>query len=161
MKFSKNRLIGIGIIFLLFLFSACGTLNRARITPEEALRKRVTAYWDARVQGDNEKAYELLEPDAKQTIGLATYVKRTSYSIIVNYKIHDIKVDLENNDATVRVERSFRIRPGVIPIKIDKTLEQTADSRWVFVDGIWYMRYASPKLNFKRPPPAQAGDAKN
>ena len=161
MKFSKNRLIGIGIIFLLFLSSACGTLNSARITPEEALRKRVTGYWDARVQGDTEKAYELLEPDAKQTIGLATYGKRTSHAIIVNYKIHDIKVDLENNDATVRVERSFRIRPGVVPINVDKTLEQTADSRWVFVDGIWYMRYASPQLNFMRPSSDQAGDEKH
>jgi len=161
MKFSKNRLIGIGIIFLFFLFSACGTLNRARITPEEALQKRVTAYWDARVQGDTEKAYELLEPNAKQTTALETYARKTRFSIILNYKIHDLKVDLENNEATVRVERSFRIRPGSIPYNIDKTLEQTANSRWVFVDGRWYMSYASPPLNFMSPPSDQAKDKKN
>jgi len=161
MKFSKNRFISISIILLFFLFSACAAINRARMTPEEALHKRVTAYWDARVQGETEKAYELLEPKAKKTTPLATYAKRTNHSIILNYKIHELKVDRENNQATVRVERSFRIKPGIIPIPIDQTLEQASETQWVLVKGTWYMSYGSPVFNFMTSPSKPAGDKKN
>ncbi len=154
MRLSKNnnRLFFVYIIFSFFLLSGCQTLNKAKISPEDALRNRVTAYWDARVQDQPEKAYEMIEPDAKQSLGLSTYTKRTSQSKILSYKIEDITVDSENREATVRVARSFRIKPGVIPINIDKPLQQTADSKWVCIDGQWYMKYAVlPQFNFGNP----------
>ena len=53
----------IGIVFFALLFASCGGLyNKTTMSPEEALRSRVITYWDARVKGSPEKAYELLAP---------------------------------------------------------------------------------------------------
>jgi len=138
----------IGIVFFALLFASCGGLyNKTTMSPEEALRSRVITYWDARVNDSPEKAYELLDPDARKATNLASYMRRTSHSSILSYKIHDINVDLKRNEGTVRVEHSFRIRPGTIPINIPDALNHTADDLWVLVDGQWYKSYSPPALN--------------
>lgn len=153
MKFAVKSVLGIGLIFVVLMLNACGHLNRTRLAPEEALKERVTAYWDARVEGNSQKAYELLVPEARRALTLSTYANRTKHSEIVTYSVQDIAIDSENNEATVRVERSFRIKPGAIPVKIDQTLDQTTDDRWVLVDGEWYMYYAVfPTFDFTGPP---------
>ena len=146
----------IGIVFLALLFASCGgLLNKTTMSPEEALRSRVIAYWDARVNDSPEKAYELLDPDARKATNLATYIRRTSHSSILSYKIHDISVDLKKNEGTVRVERSIRIRPGAVAVNIPGELNQTADERWVLVDGQWYMSYSPPGMSFENLPARQ------
>ena len=160
MKLCNNNCIRIAIILFVFLFSACAAFQRMRMTPEEALTKRVTEYWDARVQGDTETAYELLEPKAKKITPLATYARRTNHSVILDYTIHEINVDPENNEAVVRVERSFRIKPGIIPITVDETLKQDSETPWVLVDGTWYRSYDSPGLNFMTSPVKPARERK-
>ena len=157
----KCPISGIGLVFLALIFASCGVLfNKTTMSPEEALRSRVTAYWDARVNASPEKAYELLDPDSRKTTSLASYSRRTSHSIILSYKIHDITVDLKKNEGTVRVERSFRIRPGAIPINIPDALDQTADEPWVLVDGQWYMTYSPPGVNFMNLPARQPENRK-
>jgi uncharacterized protein YchJ len=151
----------IGVVFLILLFASCAiSPSKATISPEEVLRSRVSAYWAARVNGSPEKAYELLDPDSRKTTSLASYSQRTSHSIILSYEIHDINVDLKKNEATVRVERRFRVRPGAIPINIPAAMEQTSDDLWVLVDGEWYMKYSPPGLNFMRLPTTQPENRK-
>lgn len=150
--------IGIALLLTLLMSSCAGLSGKPKLSPEEALRSRVAAYWDARVAGAPEKAYEILEPDARKTISLGSYCRKTGNSIILSYKIHDIKLDPQGSEAMVRVERSFRIRPGAIPINIDKTLEQTGNEPWVLVDGEWYMVYSPPGVNFMLPPQRQRED---
>jgi uncharacterized protein YchJ len=157
----KCPINGIGLVILALMFASCGGLfNKSKMSPEEALRSRVSAYWDARVNGSPEKAYELLDPDSRKTTSLASYSQRTSHSIILSYEIHDINVDLKKNEATVRVERRFRVRPGAIPINIPAAMEQTSDDLWVLVDGEWYMKYSPPGLNFMRLPTTQPENRK-
>lgn len=144
---------GIKLIFFLLVFlSFNGCYLKRGMMPEESLRSRVAAYWDARVQGDNEKAYDLIEPGAKENISMAGYARRTAHSTIIDYNIRDIKIDSAENEAVVQVERSFKINPGIIPIKIDETLHQTSSDKWVFVDGQWYMVYGFPGFNLMNLP---------
>ena len=83
-------------IILIILLVACSNfLSKNRIQPEEALRNRVEAYWDARLQGSYEKAYELLEPKAKEVISLASYGNRTGKSDILAYEIMELDLDLK------------------------------------------------------------------
>jgi hypothetical protein len=157
----KWSMSGIGLVFLALMFASCGVfLNKTTMSPEEALRSRVTAYWDARVKDSPEKAYELLDPDARKATNLASYIRRTSHSSILSYKIHDINVDLKKNEGTVRVEHSFRIRPGAIPINIPDALNHTADDLWVLVDGQWYKSYSPPALNSINLPTRQPENGK-
>jgi len=142
-----------GTILLILMLTACtGLLQTSRVPSEEALRSRVSAYWDARVQGSPEKAYELLEPKAKEVTSLGAYYNRTNKSDILSYEIQNIDMHLEDNEAMVRLKRSFKIKPGAIPINVDKILEQTSEDRWVFIDGKWYSAYAFPALNFLKSP---------
>lgn len=142
-----------GTILLIFFLTACTCLlQTSRVPPEEALRSRVSAYWDARVQGSPEKAYELLEPKAKEVTSLGAYDNRTNKSDILSYEIQNIDMHLEDNEAMVLVKRSFKIKPGAIPININKIMEQTSEDRWVFIDGKWYSAYATPALNFLKSP---------
>jgi hypothetical protein len=146
-----------GLIFFALTFASCSVLsNKTTTSPEEALRSRVSVYWDARVKDTPEKAYELLDPDSRKATSFASYSRRISHSTIVSYKIHDVTVDLKNKKGTVQVERSFRILPGVIPINIDQELSQTTDDEWILVDGQWYMTYYPPAgLNFMNLPGKQ------
>ena len=141
------------IIFL--VFASCALHNN--IAPEDALRVRVQAYWDARVEGSAEKAYQLLEPDARQRVGLGTYAHRAGQSEILSYEIEKIDLDMQTESAVVQVKRSFRIKPGAVPIRIDQDLEQTGREQWVLVDGQWYMSYGLPNFNLFNKP-ARKGD---
>lgn len=148
MKFSqKSSAVLVFSIFLSLFFASSCALIRS-VPPEEALRHRVQAYWDARVEGSIEKAYELLEPEARETISLVSYAKKAGQAEILSYNIEDLELNLPSNSATVRVKRDFRIKPGAIPIKMDKVLEQTGTERWVLVEDRWYMSYAVPNLDF-------------
>ena len=111
------------------------------------------AYWDARVEGSAEKAYKLLEPEARQRIGLGTYAHRAGQSEILNYEIENIDMDMETKSAGVRVKRNFKIKPGVVPIKIDNVLEQTGQEQmglggWTMVYVLW----VCPNLDFLQKP---------
>lgn len=125
------------------LLISCSTLNRHGLT-KDALRERVTAYWDARVKGDVESAYNLVDPRARKTVSLATYVRRTSQFIIVDYEIKKISADPGAKTASVRVQRSFKINPGApVPFRFDKILKQVDDMQWVQYKGKWYMSYGN------------------
>jgi hypothetical protein len=148
----KWPISGIGVVFMALLFVSCAiSPNKAMLSPEEALRKRVAAYWEARVEGAPEKAYELIDPESRKTTSLASYSQRTSHSSILSYKIHDLNLDLKNDKAIARVERSFRIRPGFIRIDIPDALDQTSDDLWVLLDGEWYMNYSPPGIFINEP----------
>ena len=136
-----------------FIFLVCASCAlRSNIAPEDALRARVLAYWDARVEGSAEKAYQLLEPDARQRVSLGTYAHRAGHSEILSYEIEKIDLNMQTESAVVQVKRSFRIKPGAVPIRIDQDLEQTGQERWVLMDGQWYMSYGMPKLDFLKKP---------
>ncbi len=138
------------LVFIFLVFASCAP--HSNIAPEDALRTRVQAYWDARVEGSAEKAYQLLEPDAKQRVSLGTYAHRSGQSEILSYEIEKIDLDMPAESAVVQVRRSFRIKPGVVPIRIDQDLEQTGHERWVLMDGQWYMSYGLPKLDLIKKP---------
>lgn len=139
----------IGCIMTLIL-SSCATFTKVQLSPEQALRQRVATYWEARIKGDPEGAYELLVPLARKAVSLGAYAKRTSSFKILDYRIESVSMGPDNKEAVVRVWRSFKIKSSAVPIRIDKVLEQTGESRWLLVKGKWYMEYnLLPPPNFK------------
>lgn len=140
----------IGCIMALIL-SSCATFTKVQLSPEQALRQRVATYWEARIKGDPEGAYELLVPLAREAVSLGVYAMRTSSFKILDYRIESVSMGPDNKEAVVRVWRSFKIKSTAVPIRIDKVLEQTSESRWFLVKGKWYMEYnLLPPLNFKK-----------
>ncbi len=149
-----NRHLYFAAIACLLVFSgACSHFQQYNLTPEEALQKRVAAYWEALIEGDREKAFAFIEPKAQKTYNRDRFCSGMSNFDFLSYEIKEIK--LEDTRALVGVERTFNIQPGVIPIQFKDPVRQMRTDVWVQIDGIWYAAYERPKTLFpggpKRP----------
>ena len=149
-----NRHLYFAAIACLLVFSgACSHFQQYNLTPEEALQKRVAAYWEALIEGDREKAFAFIEPKAQKTYNRDRFCSGMSNFDFLSYEIKEIK--LEDTRALVGVERTFNIQPGVIPIQFKDPVRQMSTDAWVQIDGIWYAAYERPKTLFpggpKRP----------
>jgi hypothetical protein len=116
------------------------------LTPEEALRKRVAAYWETLIAGNLEEAFNFIEPKGQNTQNRHRFTAGMGNFVFLNYKIEDIK--LEGDRASVRVKRTFKIQPGSIPLKMKETASQIIADPWVRINDIWYAAYEKPKPPF-------------
>ena len=149
-----NRHLYFAAIACLLVFSgACSHFQQYNLTPEEALQKRVAAYWEALIEGDQDKAFAFIEPKAQKTYNRDRFCSGMRNFNFLSYEIKEIK--LEDTRAFVSVERIFNIQPWVIPIQFKDPVTQMMTDAWVQIDGIWYAAYGKPKTLFpggpKRP----------
>jgi hypothetical protein len=139
-----NRHLYFAAIACLLVFSgACSHFQQYNLTPEEALQKRVAAYWETLINGDQEEAFLLIEPKARKTSNRDRFCSGMRNFDFLSYEIKDIK--LEDTRALVRVERTFKIQPWAIPLQLKDPISQTQTDEWVQIDGIWYAAYGRPK----------------
>jgi hypothetical protein len=143
------------LVCLLLFSGACTHFQQYNLTPEEALRKRVAAYWEALIEGDQEKAFAFVEPKARKTSNRDRFCSGMKNFDFLSYEIKEIK--LEDTRALVRVERIFNIQPWVIPIQFKDPISQTQTDEWVRMDGIWYAAYGRPKTLFPGGPKRPTG----
>lgn len=128
---------------LLVFSGACSHFQQYNLTPEEALQKRVAAYWEALIEGDREKAFLFIEPKAQKTSNCDRFCSGMRNFDFLSYEIKEIK--LEDTRALVCVERTFKIQPWVIPLQLTDPISQTQTDEWVQINGIWYAAYERPK----------------
>ena len=126
--------------------SACSHLSKKSLTPEEALRKRVATYWETLIAGDLEEAFNFIEPKGQKIQNRSRFTVGMGNFIFLSYKIEDIK--LEGNRALVRVKRTFKLQPGLIPIEIKEPAIQTLTDPWVRINDIWYAAYGNSRTPF-------------
>jgi hypothetical protein len=138
------------IVCLFAYLSACSQLWKKSLTPEEALRKRVAAYWDTLITGDLEEAFNFIEPKGQNFQNRSRFTAGMSNFIFLSYSIEDIK--LEGDRASVRVKRTFNLQPGLIPLKIKEPASQTLTDPWVRINDIWYAAYGIPRPQFLEDP---------
>jgi hypothetical protein len=131
-------------------FSACSHFSKQTLTPEEALRKRVAAYWETLIAGDLEEAFNFIEPKGQKTQNRSRFIAGMGNFIFLSYRIEDIT--MEGYRASVRVKRTFKIQPGFIPIVIKEPASQTLTDPWVQINDIWYAAYGKPRPPFPNDP---------
>ena len=106
-------------------------------SPEEALRERVSAYYQALIAGDYKGAYEFFTPGYRST-----------WSATDHYQIHPIigtwlsaevlSVDCVSEYACdVMVSTRFRFSQNVEPIG-GQEVPMDTKHRWLYTDGQWY-----------------------
>ncbi len=111
-------------------------------TVKEALQRRVNAYWNARIKDEMKVAYGFIYPPLKNDMRFDIYAGERKNFKILGFKVENILIDPNNKTALVLVEKVFKVKPGVLPVKIDKTaLKQANYAHWVLYEGEWYMRY--------------------
>jgi hypothetical protein len=134
------------IICSFAFLNACSHLSKKSLTPEEALRKRVATYWETLIAGNLEEAFIFIEPKGQKIQNRSRFIAGMGNFIFLSYKIEDIK--LEGNRALVRVKRTFKLQPGLIPIEIKEPAIQTLTDPWVRINDIWYAAYGNSRTPF-------------
>jgi hypothetical protein len=99
----------------------------------EAFRERVQAYWQHRVDGKIEQAYQFELPAYREKTSILQY--GNSYKIMkyLEANVREVRVEGEKGKAQI----------GVIYIMLfnrlmNKHLTKTEEENWVNIKGVWY-----------------------
>jgi len=115
---------------------ALGTLTAgcaALQSPEESLKERAQAYWNAKKINDALSAYKYEDISLQAEQNVQNYAKRTSS---IEYRVAEVKgVKLTSaNEGEVTVDLSYTL-PGTI---ITKPISTSIRDYWIEIDGQWY-----------------------
>lgn len=106
-------------------------------TPEEALRERVTAYFQALVAEDYRKAYEFFAPGYRSTWSVTDHYQ--IHPVIGTYLKGDVlAIHCPSEDVCdVTVSTRYRFNDDVEPLG-GQELPMDMKYRWLMTDGEWY-----------------------
>jgi hypothetical protein len=105
-----------------------------------ALRERAAEFWAARVSGDAEKQWQLLEPRGKGRISAQEYGASPTGGKYLAYKVEDAVI--KGYFATVKVRllvQQYIQAPGPPPPLVPQTT--VVEDGWVRIRGVWYRRF--------------------
>lgn len=105
----------------------------------EALRERAAAFWAARVAGDIQTQWELLEPRGRGRLTAQEYAAGRGG---VKYLAHQIEsATAQGFFGTVKVKLIFQ--PALPPSAASRSVPPQAgvvEDGWVRIGGVWYRR---------------------
>ena len=126
------------IVFLGGLWGCAGTAVRKE---SDRVAERVNAYWEARVKDDVETMYKYEEFSVTKETTLIDYARRRTVARILGFRIEDISLNQEGDEARVEVEVKHRwLLPGMPSREgVSNTVET-----WVLLENDWYRKYRPP-----------------
>ncbi|MFZ5580743.1 MAG: hypothetical protein ACOZAQ_09825 [Pseudomonadota bacterium] len=137
---SRRKLLGVLALAALGLGSGCAMLQ----TPEESLRERAQAFWDARKLGDDVTAYKYEELSKRPESTLQNYLKGRAAMEYRRIDIKSVRI-VSPTEAEVILDMAY----SVPAIGLKKPIEGQSKDPWVLIDGEWYHAFrpagASPK----------------
>ncbi len=103
--------------------------------PAESLKQRVTAFWEARIQGDEVTAYQYEAYAYTGALTATQYVQARSPTLkYMSYTIDNIQE--QENQAQVTVRMQYRLD---VPGMVDLPMAMAIQERWDRLDdGQWY-----------------------
>jgi hypothetical protein len=107
---------------------------------EEALKKRVSQYWESRAARDWKGVYDMLTPDERAVITFDNYLsdKRSPAQMkIDSYEIQKVQIDGERGESTVKY--TWKIELPVNSEKRIRTGSNMLQQKWRYQDGNWYV----------------------
>ena len=118
--------------FLLLLVVGCAAVSVAPVTPEQAVKARAQARWDALVAGQFDKAFEFITPSGRSTLPFDVFRGRLSGTSWRKASVTSATCEPEVCDVTVTLDVDVLPNlPQQIPIS----------EKWLLVDGKWWFFY--------------------
>ncbi len=114
---------------LVVLLAGCASLGASR---EEALRRRVTAFWDAKLAGDVVAQYDYEDVSKTNEVTLQNYAGSGGGIRYLSYQIEAIRLK-GPREAEVRMIVEY-----VVPPVITKPVKTEFVERWIKIDNQWY-----------------------
>ena len=144
-KAGRYQLRGRGAGWTVALVALVALLGSGQTAPEsspsESLKQRVTAFWEARLQGDEVSAYQYEIYAHTGAMTVTQYVQARSPTLkYMAYTIDTIQE--QENEAQVTVKLQYRLD---VPGMVDLPMAMPIKEHWVRLDdGQWY-RNLKPK----------------
>lgn len=111
-----------------------GCAAMAPATPEQAVAKRATAYWEARTQAQYEKAYALSTPSYRALRTAEQF--KLQFGAGANIQSAEVVgVTCEPEKCVAKMK--LRVKPVIIGLKLD-TMDTFLDEIWLLEDGQWW-----------------------
>ncbi len=126
-----SRLLVLGVFFFPFVFGAC----RSEQGKEPgSLEERVKGFWEARIGGDNLKAYSYEAYAKTGKMPPERYLKLLNPAL--KYKAYEVKgIEEKGDGATVTVDVQYQF---IAPARGELQLSTALSEQWVRLDGQWY-----------------------
>jgi hypothetical protein len=148
MRRSVRALLAAGLVSLEVVGSAASVPGQTSPTSSAplgteaevlTLRERAAAFWAARVAGDAQAQWQLLEPRGKGRITAQEYGADPGGGRYLAYQVEDATVD--GFFATVKVRLLVQqILPPSSARKIVPPQATVVDDGWIRIGGVWYRR---------------------
>lgn len=116
-------------------------------TPEDAVRQRAAAYWEARVAGKAEAAYSFAAPSYRSVTSLDRF--RNQYvgpTYVFAVEVISVTCQEKASVCTARTRLDFRTPPVLVggrPAALPAVQSTHRDERWIMEDRNWW-RYFDP-----------------
>jgi hypothetical protein len=123
------------ILALCCVICIVGACRSERTGPASSLKERVEAFWDARIAGDDLKAYNYEAYAKNGKMSATDYVRARSPTL--KYKSYEIKnVEEQGDRATITMDLYYQL---IVPTRADLALSMVRKEEWVRLDdGQWY-----------------------
>jgi hypothetical protein len=113
----------------------------------QTLRERAAAYWAARMAGDDQSQWDLLEPRARGRLTPQEYAAERKGIRYLGYQIETATID--GYFATVKVRLLFQpILPRMANVSVQTLL---MDDQWIRVRGTWYRQFEDRQAPKREP----------
>lgn len=133
---AAGRVKLIALLGSLLVLASCATTGGD--TPEDRLRERATARWEALLGGDLAGAYEYLSPGYRSSVSSLQYQRSILMRRVAWTSAEYIGSECSEYTCRVKMLVGFAIHgalPGVKSIEDDDTIEES----WVLTGGQWYL----------------------
>lgn len=133
-KISSLRVLAFAVVLIVLAnLGGCASIQGRK--SEDRLIERVRTYWDARKNGDFATQYKVDLISISKDLTPEEYAKRARAAEILSYKIKDVQINEEKNEAMVRLQAEVKMKVAGFS---SKPLEKLLVDWWVFVDNDWY-----------------------
>ena len=125
--------------------------------PSESLKQRVTAFWEARLKGDEATAYQYEAYAYTGEMTATQYIQARSPALkYMAYTIDTIQE--QENEAQVTVKLQYQM---TVPGMVDLPLATAIKERWVRFDNTWYRNLKSERPGKGNRQPEKPGKGKS
>ena len=109
--------------------TGCATMSG----PERTVEVRATEYWQARLEGRPDLAYELTTPSHRQLRTLPQYRSKFPGLGAKSAEVADVTCEAERCVARIKL----KVQPGLAMVKLD-AVDMYLDDVWVLEQGQWW-----------------------
>lgn len=123
------------VLLLVMLLSACATTSTAE--PEDIVRDRAQARWDALLVGDFETAYSYYSPGFRSTTSVVDFAIGIRMRRVQYRSAEFLDRNCEKSVCTVRFKLGYKVAKPV-PGVDNWESEGVVSEQWIKSDGEWW-----------------------